>query len=103
MNRFLFKHPESPVTYEFWFLSKDDRKGWAPREDGSFRYYSSGLGTVIIEKQPGNWSWREYNANDPEVSRYLAHMFTEGPITCSTAGESELWMGTRYESTEVPG
>lgn len=78
MDALKFKHPEHPQTVEIWFLTKHDRRGWAPREDGTYRYLSIGVGTVIVTNSSGSWHWAEYNANDPRVGEVLAEMHTKG-------------------------
>ena len=76
MKALKFKNNEHGQRVEIWFLGKEDRKGWAPREDGSFRYMSVGLGTVIITDSPsGAWYWEEYDANDPRVTETLELLF----------------------------
>lgn len=77
MRNLKFKNTDHGQTIEIWFLEKGDSKGWHRREDGTHRYSSHGLGTVVITDSPsGCWNWSEYNANDERVVETLELLFS---------------------------
>jgi len=79
MKTLNYVHPESPVKMEVTILEEGDRKGWALKEDGSPRYFSSGAGMVVVEESAGGWYWNEYDhpdhlTNGKKASEILARI-----------------------------